>query len=136
MAKLKTSLVVLLSVISTILFSSCSRMPSVVVGNYYLNGESTNAYIHIINKSQLLFHGFDIDALVEGLRSGVGLEGKDMDDFGQELHYVYSSILDFKVDWAEDGYRLYIMTDYLPGYSIKIEDANTLSFLYGKYIRP
>jgi hypothetical protein len=131
------------SIILTIVFSSsCNRIPSVSVGNYYLDGESTTEYIKIMKENQLLLHGFDINALVEHLNSGIGLEGNALNDFWteqgiQDLHYTYSNILDFEVaDTGLNDYKLYVLPESYLGYCISIEDANTLLFDGNRYIRP
>ena len=136
MSKSKISLV-LISVITTILISSCSRIPSVAVGNYYLDGDNTKAYIQIISKNQLVLHGFDTDALIEGLISGYDLKGKDYDDYWEELQYAFSNTLDFEVDeWPGNDYRLAVPADGINGYYFAMKDANTLSFYGNRYIQP
>ena len=134
----KVKITFLISVVATIiLFPSCSHMPSVAVGNYYLHGDNTNEYIEIVSKNQLLFHGFNTDALAEGLISMYDLAGKDYDDYWDKLQYTFSNIVDFEVDeWPGSDYRLAVPADGPNGYYFSSEDANTLSFYGSSYIRP
>lgn len=114
--------------------------PSVSVGNYYLDGENTNASIQIISTNQLKLYGFDIDVLVEDIEYGTGLSGQDLDDFRavQNLQHKYSGILDFNIELLGQGYEyaIFIFPSDNLGYFIPIVDANTLSFNGDRYIRP
>ena len=137
MSKSKITLIIISAAASIILFSSCSQMPSVAVGNYYLDGDNTKEYIEVVSKNQLLFHGFDTDALAEGLISMYDLESKNYDDYWDKLQYTFSNIVYFEIDeWSRSDYRLAVPADAPNGYYFLIEDANTLSFYGSNYIRP
>ena len=115
-----------------------ASIPIVSVGNYYLDGDNRNASIQVISDNQLILNGFDIDALVEDIEYGAGLSGQELDDFRavENLHFKYSGILDFSIEWVGQGYGLIIFPNDNLGYYVPIVDEYTLSFNGSKYIRP
>lgn len=133
------SAAIMINVLIHIISLNNTSVPSVYAGNYYLDGDNTNASIQVISNNQLILNGFDISTLVEDIEYGTGLSGQYLYDFRevQNLYFKYSGIIDFRVELLRNNeFALFLFPNDNLGFFIIILDANTLSFNGNKYIRP
>ena len=117
-------------------------MPTVIAGNYYLNGDKDNAYIQIINDTTMKFVNFDIYYLTDYLvYEGTDYRGKDAEDFmeRQNLPNVFNEEIEFEFNITDNFIYVKALSDedfvLTVNYRMKYENEYTISFMEEIYIR-
>ena len=114
-------------------------------GNYYLDGDTNNACIQIINDNTMRFLNFDIEYLSYYLiAEGTDYTGKDAEDFMKRhnLPDVFNEVIAFEFNLEDNNIYVKALSDsnepndaLTVNYRMKYENKDTISFMEQIYIR-
>ena len=145
--------IIVISVFILLLLSSCSdnenkndEYPNYfTTGNYYLDGDTGNACIQIINYNTMRFINFDIDYLAYYLvAEGTDYTGKEIEDFMERhnLPDVFNEVIEFEFNEEDNNIYVKALSNsnetndaFTVNYRMKYENKDTISFMEKVYIR-
>ena len=145
--------ILIFSIVILLLLPSCSDNKDktdeysnyFTTGNYYLDGDTENACIQIINDNTMRFINFDIDYLAYYLiTEGTDYTGKDAEDFMKRhnLPDVFNEVIAFEFNVEDNNIYVKALSDsnepndaLTVNYRMKYENKDTILFMEKLYIR-